>query len=89
METQVVPVYSQEEQRRIRLDICKLCPASACNSNFANKCQINDLVCTKDNNKLVVIKSQNLTEKCPLNSWDMALKTKTIIVPSKGCGCGK
>lgn len=87
MPKQEVPVYSQEEKRKIRLNVCKLCPFSQCNGNESNKCNVKDLVCVKDNDKNIVMKTSDLKEKCPLDKWNISNATKFIEV--KGCGCGK
>lgn len=88
MGTQIVPVYSQEEQRILRLNTCKGCIYSQCNGNSSNKCNIDSLVCSIDN-KGIVVKSNNLSNKCAKGYWDNTNMTKSVFVPNKGCGCGK
>lgn len=83
---QNVPVYSQEEQKSIRLSTCKGCILAKCNGNESNKCNINSLVCTLDN-QLIVQKANNVNSVCKKGYWDSTNATKQIKVTT-GCGCG-
>lgn len=84
--TQIVPIYSQEQQRQIRLDTCTKCILAKCNGNESNKCNINSLVCSLDNQSIIT-KTNNLSSVCKKGYWDTTNATKKIQV-STGCGCG-
>lgn len=91
MIAQQTPIYSPQEQANLRLEICKKCTFSACNGNQTNKCNVDEMICTQDNNQLVILKTQNMNSVCPMKFWDLTNATKTTYAPSpgKGCGCGK
>lgn len=87
MATQIVPIYSQEEQRALRFKTCQSCTLSACNGNQSNKCNVDSLVCTLDNQN-IRIKAFNLSNKCARGFWDNTNATKSVYV-APSCGCGK
>lgn len=88
---QQTPVYSPQQQQELRREICAKCIYSACNNNQTDKCSIDSMVCTQDNNKLIIVKTQNMNETCPMSFWDLTNATRLTYKPSagKGCGCGK
>lgn len=81
--------YTFEEKKKMRLDICKQCIFISCNGNNTNKCDINAMICTKDNEN-IIIKTNDATSTCKMDYWSLSNKTLDGYVPSgKGCGCGR
>lgn len=85
------PHQASSNQQASRIEICKQCIFVACDFSKINKCDINTLVCTKDNNKNIIEKTSNPAETCPMGFWEIANATHTTHVQSSGksCGCGK
>lgn len=89
MEFTKTPFFTDEQKREMRLNICKLCIFSHCNGNQANKCEVDSLVCGKDNDKNIIAKTSNVSEACPMDFWSQT-NGETISWPTRsGCGCGK
>lgn len=78
-------------QENMKLNICSACIYSACNGNQSNKCNVNEMTCTQDNNQLVIAKANNVNETCPMSFWDITKSTHTSHAQSSGksCGCGR
>lgn len=85
--TTISPIYSQEEQRVLRLNTCSKCIYAKCNGNESNKCNLDSLVCTLDGQGIKV-KSNNLSNNCKKGYWDNTNETKRVQVVTPGCGCG-
>lgn len=81
-------VYTDEQKRAMRLNVCKQCVFISCNGNNSNKCSIETMICTKTAiNERVVEKSANLASKCPMDYWTLTNKTLDNYIPKPGCGC--
>lgn len=86
--TNEINVYSDDQIRQLRLKICERCIYSSCNGNLSNKCNINELVCTRDNNISILNKTSNISNTCPLQYWAFTNSKRPIAFRSYGCGCG-
>lgn len=81
--------YNDEQKREMRLRICKQCVFASCNNNNMNTCDVNSLVCVKSSNQNIIVKTNDLAQKCPMNYWALTNKTLDDYIPSPGCGCRK